>query len=462
MIELWPFQKEAVHKCRAQYKMGRKRLILCSPTGSGKTIMGSWLVKAALERGRTVTVLVDRKELLTQFYKALSSFGVTPTIVDAGSKPMKSQFYLGMVESYYSRAKRYPHLLDVDFMVCDEAHSTSYWKLFKLMPNCLVLGLTASPVLTGTKARLNEVYDDIVELAKVEDLIRDGFLVDSVTYSVPTKDSVKPRKKNGEFTEEFQMEALANSGVYQGALEQYKKLCDGKKFLCYNVNVEHSMEICNYFNAAGVPCAHVDGSTPKDVRAKIFNDFREGKILGIHNFGICTTGYDEPSVECVIQNFWTNSLAKAIQTAGRGARLYPGKEKFYILDMGQNYSRHGLWNTNKKWKEIFHEPYEEIERQQQQAIANVACTTCGYIIQEQVAQCPICNTPFSKIAKDRKAKTQTAAELKLIKAQLESRLPVHLQNRKTSSMTRRELVEYAEHMGYNQKWVFVQLRLRHG
>jgi superfamily II DNA or RNA helicase len=459
-FELWPFQAQAVDKCRLKFKQGKKKIILCSPTGSGKTVMACWFVRQALAKGKTVAILVDRQEILKQFDAALNRFGLWPELITAGSKPVVSNLYLGMVESYYNRMSKSSHITDCDFLIFDECHSTAYFKIIRKNPNQFIMGLTATPVLTGTKDRLNEYYDDIVELSKVEDLIKDGWLCDSRTYSADLIDVKNLDKKNGDFTEESQQKEFGKTRVIDGVLNNFLKFCPDSTFICYNVNVAHSKTMAAFFNFNGIKCRHLDGTTDPEYRKETFAMLKAGDLQGVHNYGICTTGFDEPRVDSIIQNFATISLAKHIQTGGRGARRFDGKKIFHILDMGMNYSRHGLWNVNKDWTDIFHHPKEAKLREEQEALNNLSCSTCGYVMQLKLDACPICDTPIKNIIQKAKAdRPPTQAELKLIKAQLTSKLPPHLQHREVKSFSRKELIEYAEHMGYNQKWVYVQLGL---
>ena len=461
MIKLWDFQQEAALKTRGLFSR-LKRLILCSPTGSGKTIMACWLAMKSIQKGKTVCILVDRKEILSQFIKALAKFNLYPELIVAGSKPRKSQLYLGMVESFNRRYSKSHHLQGIDFFIMDECHSTAYFKIITQATKAFILGLTATPVLTTKNEHLKDYYEDIVELAKVEQLIDKGYLCDAQTYSVDLTDSRKLRRSRGDFTVSSQREAMDNMTVYSGVLDNFKRICPDAKFICYNIDVEHSKKMASHFSMNGIRCRHVDGESDPEYRKETFEMLESGEIQGVHNFGICTTGFDEPSIKCIIQNFATDSMSKHIQTAGRGARIYDGKEKFYILDMGMNYSRHGLWNRDKDWSDIFHNPEsaEDKDRKQTEALNNLNCTTCGYILNGDLETCPICGALVSDIiaTKTRKARTSNAnAELKLIREQAKANLPRHLKDKKPSSMNLDELKEYAKIMQYDPKWVYITI-----
>ena len=465
-MKLWEFQEEAVDECRRRFAKER-RLLLCSPTGSGKTVLACALAKASIGKGKTVCILVDRKEILKQFAKALANFQLYPELVVAGSTNIRrTNLYLGMVESFDRRFMKSAHLQNIDFFILDEAHSTAYFKIIKksLGRRPHILGLTATPVLTGTKERLNDHYEGIVELAKVEQLIKLGKLCDSKTYSIDLKNEAALKKAKGDYTETSQLELMDQYAVRDGVVENFMRICPNGRFICYNINVEHSRKMAGLFNFHGIKCRHIDGETDPAYREETFDMLNSGEIQGVHNFGICTTGFDEPAVDTIIQNFATNSLSKHIQTAGRGARIFPNKTHFNILDMGRNFSRHGLWNRNKDWTDIFKNPHEadERDRQQTERLHNVNCTTCGYIVSPDMEACPICGAVVATMLTAKLTKKgdgqPTRAELQLIKEQAKAALPPHLKGRRPETMSYSELDQYAQHMGYDPKWKFMILR----
>ena len=66
MTELRPYQEKSISALRSEILNGKNRLILCAPTGSGKTIMFSFMLQSALAKNKKCMVLTHRTELLTQ------------------------------------------------------------------------------------------------------------------------------------------------------------------------------------------------------------------------------------------------------------------------------------------------------------------------------------------------------------------------------------------------------------
>lgn len=85
----------------------------------------------------------------------------------------------------------------------------------------------------------------------------------------------------------------------------------------------------------------VSAKTPAKERDRITAMFRSGRIRGIANVGIYTTGFDYPELEAVVMAKPTLSLAQWYQIVGRGIRPHPDKDHTMIVDMGGNLSYFG-------------------------------------------------------------------------------------------------------------------------
>jgi len=78
MIELRNYQNQSIDRLRKNILNGLLKLILCAPTGAGKTIMFTYMVSRAVARGKKCLIVTDRTELLTQAGGTLEKFGLKP------------------------------------------------------------------------------------------------------------------------------------------------------------------------------------------------------------------------------------------------------------------------------------------------------------------------------------------------------------------------------------------------
>jgi superfamily II DNA or RNA helicase len=66
MTELRPYQLEVIAEYDSALAGGHNRILLVAPTGAGKTVIASAIIKTAVARRRRVLVLAHRREIITQ------------------------------------------------------------------------------------------------------------------------------------------------------------------------------------------------------------------------------------------------------------------------------------------------------------------------------------------------------------------------------------------------------------
>ena len=75
------------------------------------------------------------------------------------------------------------------------------------------------------------------------------------------------------------------------------------------------------FKKAGFNIKHLDNTTTKKQRLEILSWFKNTENAILTSVSILTTGFDEPSVKCIMINRATKSLTLYYQMIGRGSRL---------------------------------------------------------------------------------------------------------------------------------------------
>ena len=362
------------------------------PTGSGKTFTFSDISKSVVEKGGDALILTDRIELLTQAGGALSRIGLEFGEIKSGGKlDLTYKCHVGMVETFSRRARKYPELLEkYKLVIIDECHKGNFRKVIKSFPDTTyIIGATATPLSTSKADPLKNYFNDIVCPVDIPDLIKDGYLVPARTFSAEF-DKSNLVKIGGEYSEESQMQMFDKRERYSGVIEKWREFADGRRTMCFCVNVDHSKKTASAFRQAGIPAEHVDGTTSAQEREHIFNRHKAGEFLVLCNVGITTAGYDDPVVSCIIFDRVTTSLPLWLQCCGRGSRPSEGKSDFIVLDMGENHTALGLWQEQRDWKDIFHNPKKKGE-----GIAPTkACPKCDSIIRASAKVCEYCLYEF--------------------------------------------------------------------
>ena len=452
-----PYQEKAIQETFNTWK-DYKKLLLCIATGGGKTFIGCSLAKAFMNHGKRVLVLVHREELMQQFVRTFKPFCVTPELIVAERRGIpKSNCYIAMTETIHRRMKKNPHYLSllghIDLLIVDEAHFDSHRKSIEVIErenDCHTLALTATPIPSSKKTIMKNDWDKIIYPITLTDLINQKWLCKCQTYSF-NGDVSGLEYRAGEFTEKSQLDVFGKPKLYGGLIENINNIIKDKKSLIFNVNVDHSLDITRRLEQSGYTARHLDGKTPKHEREEILKGFRDNKFQFLCNVGVCTTGYDEDTIESVILNRATCSVSLYYQMCGRGARINPdiNKYNFTILDMGMNWKRFGTWDADYDWVDAFENPPALTKGNLTKENNNfINCDTCGKVYKRRVDNCSICGSSLKeKKEKERKLKVSKIITAREIKQYKKDTLPDRLKGRLITSLNDGELREYCEHMG---------------
>lgn len=328
------YQLDALQQLRDKIRAGIKRLLLISPTGSGKTVIASEMVRLAISKGNRVLFLAHRQELVLQAVARLASNNVTAGVIMAGHKPTSSPVQVASVQTLIRR----DHPI-ADLIIVDEAHhatAASYNKIIEKYPAATVIGLTATPFRTDGSG-LGTLFQDSVRVATIEDLTKRGYLVPARYWAHNNPDMSKTKKARGDFDlTGFKTELLGDP------IESYRLVGNGARAIAFCVNVEHAKLLAFQFNMAGIPAESLDANTKTEDRLKILAEFASGAITVLTNCGILGEGYDCPAAEVVIMVRPTLSLGLYLQQIGRVLRTAGGKTEARVIDHAGNVERHGF------------------------------------------------------------------------------------------------------------------------
>jgi superfamily II DNA or RNA helicase len=444
MIQDRKYQTDAIEMLLNGFRIGHKRQILCSPTGSGKTVMFSKIVYRAALKGTNTLVLTDRIELFSQTMKALGKVGVNPQLIHAKGNYTIDPYALvsvGMVETVKRRVAKgalmYPKLI-----VIDEAHKGNFTRILELFPDAMVIGATATPV----GKHFYRYYTNLVQNVDIPELVELGYLARCRAYQM--QDDISDlTTKAGEYTDDSLFGHFNTQKLFDGVIQQYRAKADGKKTIVFNVNIKHAENMTKVFNDAGIRSECVTSNTSKDERVRILRAFSQGLFPVLNNCGILTTGYDEPTIECVIMNRATKSLPLWLQCCGRGSRVIDGvKDEFIVLDFGMNHDQHGMWAEERKWK------IEPPRKKKKMDVAPVKeCPKCQALVFASARTCRYCEYVFPFESKE-------LAEGKMVEVSL--RIPPNLEGRRISSLNLLELVELEKSKAYKPTFIWRVVRSR--
>ncbi len=362
--KLYDYQHGAIDKIfeRINDNPNEYNLLYQLPTGGGKTVIFSEIARRYIKKTKhKVLILTHRIELSKQTSNMLTEFGVNNKVIDSTVKEVtnedKYSCFVAMVETLNNRIKEEKaDLEDIGLVIVDEAHYNSFRKLFKHFENCFILGVTATPLSSNINLPMHEIYKDLIVGEKITSLIEKGFLAQATTYSYNINLSTLKIGANGDYTVKSSEELYTKSEMQSKLVAAYEATGKNKKTLIFNNGIHTSRHVYEVFKRAGYNVNYIDNTNSKEERKAVLSWFKNTPDAILTSVGILTTGFDEPTIESIIINRATKSLALYFQMIGRGSRVIDDKKDFSVLDLGNNVSRFGLWTEDVDWQLIFKNP----------------------------------------------------------------------------------------------------------
>jgi len=270
---------------------GDRLFMLGDFTVTHNTVIAAHIILSALSKGRRVLFLAHRRELINQCADKLNALGVLDYNVILPRHPQSnnptSQMHIASIQTLIRR--EYPK---ADLIIVDEAHHAAarqYKSLLSSYPDAYVLGLTATPERLDWKG-LDDIFQDLLEVATVPQLIEQGFLVKPTCLS-PSREMAEKIKESlsglkirgGDYDEGELGDAMDNKVLIGDIIEHWKEWAFGQKTIVFAASILHSQHIVEQFTNAGITAAHIDGKMSMSERERILSAWRTPELDVVSN-----------------------------------------------------------------------------------------------------------------------------------------------------------------------------------
>ncbi|HVK83711.1 MAG TPA: DEAD/DEAH box helicase [Kofleriaceae bacterium] len=341
--QLRAYQREAIDAVLAARRSGTRRMVVCLPTGAGKTVIFSHLARLAT---RQVLVLAHREELLAQAVDKLSRAleGTRVVGLERGDAraPGDAKVLVASLRSLHP--DRIGSVLagrDLGLVIYDECHHAAADDNLRVLrtigafepdwPGTL-LGFTATTA-RGDGKGLDTVFERIVYSRTLPELIDEGFLAPLKGFRIATAaDLTRLSSRGADFAEAELAEAVDIQERNALVARSIQELARDRRTIAFCVTVNHARNLSRALNHLGVPAGIVHGEMPASERARALAEFRDGRLHVLANVAVLTEGFDDPGVSCIAMARPTRSEGLYAQCVGRGTRLAEGKRDCLILD----------------------------------------------------------------------------------------------------------------------------------
>ncbi len=407
---LRPYQQKLIADTVAAARQ-RKRVLVQSPTGSGKSVIFSELIRRAVDKSRDVLFLVHRRELINQADKHLAKVGVDAGIVMAGIEPTPSAVQLASVQTLYRRLDRMD-MGKYGLVIIDEAHhhgAKTYKEIVSRVNGAHVVGFTATPRRLGGSP-LGDCFNALVIGPPIRELQALGFLcgVEYMSGKIPDLTGIKTT--GGDYSEKG-LHEKAVPQLVGGVVDHYLSY-GGRKGIIFSCGQRHSIYLRDEFERHGKRATVIDSKTPEEERDDLIEEYRAADTGVLINHSIFLEGVDMPECDTAVMARPTKSLVVWLQGMGRGLRPWPGKT-LLVIDHGANVYRHGFVEDDHEWNLTNSTDKEKLAVEQSERVKKyAACSVCGTMITGK--RCHNCGHEVTRLEWARNVRELRNCGLKLI------------------------------------------------
>lgn len=356
MLQLRPYQREALDALYAYWARGGGNGLIVLPTGAGKALLIAKLIEELLADYPDMRIanVTHSANLVEQNFKEF--IGISPFSpagiysASLGQRDARAQVLFCGIQSVYKRTEQ---LGAIDLVIVDEAHAISrrgdaqYGKFFagvkEINPDSRIAGTTATDYRMDS-GRLTDgddrLFDEVVYEAKLTDLIDQGYLTRLVSHKTTSKIDLKGIGTRGGDYIPGQMSDAAERIIRDAVAEDMEMSVGRRAGLFFSVSQANSLLIRDEIRRHGRTCESLTSDNAHQTK-NIFDAFRAGELWSISSVNMVGTGTNFPFVDFISLIFSTKSAGKLVQFLGRGTRNSPGKDDCLVADHGKNLSYHG-------------------------------------------------------------------------------------------------------------------------
>lgn len=323
-----------------------KSILACSPCGSGKTRMASWLAISTLNKGGTVIFDAPLKELRRQISNTFRDFSIEHSFISSGMH--YNPFARAFISTSATLANRLDRAPRASVLFMDETHilgakREAIINHYKAQ-GTVVIGLSASPERTDGQD-LSALYSEMVEGMSPGELMNLGRLSGYRLFTPSKPDFSQLRTSGGEYVKADVNSFMEGQTQLIGdCVSHYKKLAMGKRHLVYACSVKHSLQVAEAFRAEGISVAHLDGTMDDAERTRIVKAFARREVKVLTSVDLLLAGFDmaqasgDPNavIESMSDLRPTKSRPTQTQKIGRATRVKPDGSEAILIDHASN------------------------------------------------------------------------------------------------------------------------------
>lgn len=345
-IEPNKMQKEALKGLQAIRDSGKKKSLVISATGTGKTYLSAFDVQQF--EPKRMLFIVHREQILQKslkdFQKVLQFPESEGLIYHSGADLTGKKYVFATIQTlsrdYHLNLFSEDYF---DYILIDEVHKAgadSYKKVMAHFNPEFFLGMTATPERTDGQ-NIYELFDyNIAYEIRLQDALDNDMLCPFIYFGV------KDIEIDGRLIDEkTNITNLTSPERVKHILQKidFYGVSGGKvKGLIFCSSKQEAHELTLKLNQNGKACRALTGDDNIETRNEVVSQLEKGELEYILTVDIFNEGIDIPSVNQVVMLRNTQSSIVFVQQLGRGLRKHESKEYVTIIDFIGNYKNNYL------------------------------------------------------------------------------------------------------------------------
>ena len=370
------------HQVKAIYHaLKKKRSLLLSPTGSGKSLIIYYLMRYYLrniEDDRKLLVIVPTTGLVSQMYNDFKDYSSKDTwdveknihvIFSGQDKITNKKIIVSTWQSIYKMPPEYFDKFSVVFG--DECHLFKAKSLTSLMSktkDCpYKIGTTGT--LDGSQTHklvIEGLFGPVFNVVKTKELMEKNLLsnlsIDCITlqYNQSSIDEIKRAKYMDE------IKWLTQKEPRNKFISKLSCTLKGNTLVLFNYVEQHGIPLHDMIQKS-CPDKQVfliHGGTDTEQRERIRKIVdKESEAILVASYGTCSTGINIRNINNIIFASPSKSVIRVLQSIGRGLRRSETKDKVKLYDISddlshKSYRNHTLRHLDERIKIYTNEEFK--------------------------------------------------------------------------------------------------------
>lgn len=351
---LHSFQEAAIDKM-----LSENEGVLCAPTGSGKTVMGIFMIA---RRKQPTLIVMHTKELLHQWKSRIRQFLNVPDRrigkIGDGNLDENKPITVALVQTLH----KYSEIIDqYSHLIIDECHrvpSKTFTDIAGKFKGKFITGLSATPFRRDGLSKAIEWYaGPILHTIPPKDLIKTGHItnIQSVIRKTNFISSLKdPAAEYSRLLQELSQNKERNKMIINDIVSA---VAAGETCLVLSDRKMHCRELKKLvLKESDIPTAILTGDVPSAPRKQIVERINNGKIKVLIATGqLIGEGFDCRNLSALFLTLPIKFSGRIIQYLGRVLRPTRSKDKALIYDYFDPNIRclyPGMKNRKKEYKKL--------------------------------------------------------------------------------------------------------------